>query len=143
MPLPIEFNDLWFTPDGDLMLSDSGDLRDTRSAEQGDEHAAIRQFIIHRLLAERGGWPTAPEAGAGLERFIGRPIDETLFTQMAQVIKVTLTFDGLLLPGDVEVRVVPLNEGAVAAMIWAKKVSDKPMVSFVYDIQQGSVIRVR
>lgn len=143
MPLPVGYNDVWFTTDGDLLLSENGDVRDVRNAQLEDEHAGTRQFIIHRLLAEKRGWPMAPEAAAGLERFIGRDINEQLTNEMQQAVKIALTFDGLMQAGDVDVRVVPLTNGVVAAMIWAKKVSDKPLVSFAYDVQQGSVIRVR
>lgn len=143
MGLPVGYNDLWFTPDGDFLLSDSGDLRDTRAAEQKDEVAATRQFIIHRLLAEEGGWPLAPRTGAGLESFIGQPVNEETAVQMQQAIKSVLTFDALLAPGDVTVRVLPLTEGLMAAMIWVKRVSTQAVVSFAYDIQTGSIIRVR
>ena len=141
MALPVGFNDLWFTPDGDFLLSEAGDLRSTNDVIDTDEAAAIRQFIIHRMLPDEGGWPTAEQYTAALERYIGRPNDEVTAKSMQESIKAALTLDGILTPADVHIRVIPLTQSIMAVMIWVKRVTDKPIMSFAYDIQQGTNYR--
>lgn len=135
-------NDLWWTPDGDFLISETGDLRGTDEARKNDPFAGVKQLIYHRLVAEREAWSLHPQLAAGLEQFIGLTVDEEALVRIQAAAKGALIADLTFRDDQIETRAMDLGQGAVVLMVWVRQVSDKPLVTFGFDIQTGQVTQV-
>jgi len=142
MAIPnLNSSDLWFTSDGDYLIDGAGDLRDT--SDSGDKLEGLRQAIIHRVIAERGAMRLHPNLSAGLESFIGRPIDANLMDGVQTSIHRALTGDGSLSRSEYEVRVFELTPGNIAVLIYVRLPGQEhPLVSMAWNVNSGEVTRV-
>ena len=134
--------DLWFTGDGDFLIDGSGDLKDTK--DSGNIFEGVRQALLHRLIGEKNAWRQHPEITAGLERFIGDAIDdqllEELITETNKAIKADSEIDNI----DIIVRAFELLGGTVAVLLFINvQGQEHPIVTMAYNIQAGSVSRVK
>lgn len=137
-----KFDDLYFTVDGDYLIGEDGDLKSNVEDVVRDNLAAIRQFVLHRLIGEYGAWGEYPQITAGLERFIGFPIEDATLYQIQLEAKRALTADLILNPADIDVRAVDLGNGAIALMVWAKQAGTKAITSFAFNMQNGQISRI-
>lgn len=101
--------DLKMTEDGDLVLSDSGDL----AIVYGDEQLA--QEILFRMKTQKGDWLLSPDIGVSLERFIGEPNTELTRSAIEMAVLNEITKDGLIISAQVDC--VPLNENELLIVV--------------------------
>lgn len=101
--------DFWFTDDGDLDVDASGDLRDTN----GTLGRAVLQEIRDRLKSKRGEWKLNTGIGSSIESFLGEPGTTARIDQAVAEIERALTFDRMLLAGEVEVVPLQLKDSIV------------------------------
>lgn len=141
----IQFNDLYFTVDGDFIVNEIGDLKDLDEAAAFDSNTHIKQFILHRLIAEKDAWKLHPNICGGLDSFIGRIINQDLLNQIEMRIKYILTFDGFLNSSEIKVKSINLEAGteAILLIIYVLGLSSKPIALLSFDIQSGKVSQVR
>ena len=133
--------DLWFTVDGDYLIDGAGDLKDT--SDSGTLFEGVRQAILHRVICETNGWRINPNLCAGLERFIGKTIDQNLLEGIQLAIHRVLTGDGSLTREDYMIRVVELTPSIVAILIYANLPGqENPLVSMSWSIQSGGITRI-
>jgi hypothetical protein len=140
-------NDLLWTTDGDFIIGEAGDLKDTdeESRQTNDPLVATRQVIGHRILCEANGWPLHARICAGLERFIGNTIEESLLRELEATVKSTLTYDGQFHSGEITVKALELTAEAIALMIWVRgaDAQDRPVFTIAWDTQRGYSTRIR
>jgi hypothetical protein len=101
--------DLKMTNDGDLVLSDNGDL----AIVYGDEQLA--QEILFRMKTQKGDWVLSPDIGVSLERFIGEPNTELTRSAIEMTVLNEITKDGLIISAQVDC--VPLNENELLIVV--------------------------
>lgn len=137
-------NDFLFTVGGDFLVGPGGDILDLDVAVQSDSLIRAKQAIMHRLIAERGGWGLYPALCAGLERFIGSAITPELVKALERQIRYILTQDGLFEPANLNVKAIDIGAGteAVIVTIYIKGITDKPVFVFGFDIQTGQISQV-
>ena len=134
--------DLWFTTDGDFLIDDAGDLRDTKDADNTFE--SVRQLVVHRLVCNKSGWQLQPEISAGLDRFVGRGVNDLLLERMRFEIAAALTVDGILSTADFRVIASEILPGMVIIAVYLVATGlEKPLLSIVYDVAHGSVVKVK
>jgi len=91
------------TNDGDLVLNSSGDLK-LASAQR-----TLEQNTLFRVLTDFADFYLHPEYGADLGELIGEQnTRENAEIGQDSIFKV-LTQDGLVNPGDLRIRAVPIN----------------------------------
>lgn len=130
--------DLRWSDSGDLVLDDNdGDLLDTSKENM---QAAI-QHIEARLQSSRGDWAGAPQTGATLKRFAGRPNTAEVGVEMENAILNELTRGGLFKPTELTVNVFPLSPTAIAAMVAVRPTGQRETMQIVisYDLQDNKV----
>ncbi len=97
--------DLWFTPDGDYWIDETGDLKDTTRLYG----RSLIQEVRSRLSANRGDWILHPLLAANLEEQLGEPgTSKTIISIVNAIIK-ALTFDNLVLPNELEIYPLPIS----------------------------------
>ena len=102
--------DLWFTEDGDFKVGSDGDLKGTEDSFG----RAVLQEIRDRVRSKRGEWKLFASIGSNLESYLGEPGTSQNITRASQEIERSLTFDRMMLPGEMEV--VPLQIARDVAM---------------------------
>ena len=134
-------SDIWFTTDGDFLTDGTGDIRDTDS---GDTYESLKQTVLHRIIGNQNGWRFNHNLTAGLERYIGRSINDDLIQSIEHDIRQALTVDGNLLKSDFIVKVLEITPGDLAILLYINAVTvDTPVLTFAYHIKTGSITRVR
>lgn len=98
--------DLWFTSEGDLTVDANGDIKDTSSLYG----RSLAQEIRTRLRARMGDWVLDKSIGANLEDFLGEAGTPLNIAAVVNTIRVTLTYDLLVSPGDLEVIPMPIGK---------------------------------
>lgn len=143
----INQNDLNWTIDGDFLVSETGDIKDTDETGINLSDALIptRQTIIHRVICEKGGWALYPNICAGLESFIGRTVDDTLLRLIESQVKSALISDGVFSAGETTVKAIDLQNDSIALMVWIKgsDSNQRPILTGIYDVQSGQISQVR
>lgn len=126
--------DVKMTDDGELVLSESGDL----AIVYGDEQVA--QEILFRLKTTKGDWILSPEIGASLERFVGEANTELTRAAIEKIVEDSITAGGLIVRANVDC--VPLNENEVLILIeFTSLENDDRIVQIqsALDLRAGSV----
>lgn len=98
--------DLYFSDDGDFILSANKDLQDTST----NPHRSLIQGIKARLNFNRGEWPgRGNDIGANLSDFYGKQNTETTGEQLKLRVINELTKGGFIAVNDLFVDVIPLD----------------------------------
>lgn len=97
-------SDLYFTEDGDISVSTSGDVGVTSSTQE-----FLSQQARLRLATRRGDFLPYPRLGADLQRLVGLPNTPRTARFGADLIYKNLTYDGFMQPGRVKVDATPLR----------------------------------
>jgi hypothetical protein len=139
--LNIKYSDLYFTIDGDFALSETGDIKSTYQST--DIMLGLKQFILHRIIGERGGWTLHPQITAGIPQFIGRVVDDDLLTAMTAAVKTALTIDNVLGTSGFNIRCLDLGNAVVAVVVWIRNWSDKPIFNMAVNIQTGAITQIK
>lgn len=105
--------DLRFSADGDLVVSEGGQLTDTAVFPLH----SLRQEVITRLLANVGDWEVHPWMGTNAQQFIGEPLDEDTIEALVGSIRQGLTNDGLIRQDDLEIITAEWDQTTLAIVI--------------------------
>lgn len=102
---PHKVNDLEWSWNGDLIIGDGGDLRDTSR----NPLISFVQEARTRLRSDLYDWAIHPHIGAGLRDFIGEPnTKQTAEAGKARIIA-ALMKDDFCNQGSIDVRYVPVD----------------------------------
>jgi hypothetical protein len=137
------WNDPVFVADGDFLVDGTGDLASLDGLPTVEEgaRAAVRQMIVHRVLAETNGWREEP--CAGLERFQGSPINADTIAKIEAAIVASLTADGMFGSSSVVAKVLPIAGDTVVVVVAVPDVSNLPLVTFGMNVATGTVNQVQ
>lgn len=126
-----DFNavDLWFTESGDIAIDDNGDLKDT-SPVYG---RSLIQEIRTRLKAHTGDWLLYKTIGANLEDYLGESSTDRHIGRVIRAITGSLTYDRLLLPNEIEITPLKLNDSTVLFRLIVKTLEGDIGVDLAYD----------
>lgn len=138
--------DLDFTWDGDLLLHDDGDLKDTSE----DLLLSLRNEIQSIVKSNAGDWRESLEHGASLDDFIGDSNSRETARLIQDRVEQSLRILGRL--SDFSVRVVPVHIHRVLIIVSVSvmatpenrmRAGDSVVVSFLYDyLEKGIFIPV-
>jgi phage baseplate assembly protein W len=101
--------DIKMTNEGELEISDTGDLK----MVYGDEQ--IAQEVLFRLKTTLGDWTLSPHIGASLEKFIGQPNTPLTHALIENEVLKALVRDNLLLSPSI--NAVAIGEHEVFILI--------------------------
>lgn len=136
--------DLDFSWDGDFILGNDGDVKDTRDD-------LLRSFIneLHTIArSEFNDWQEHPNLGANMSEFRGEPNTREVGEAMQNRLVSRLVAASLVQPEDVEVRVVPVGRHQVLCVISVSAtatsgnrltIGQPVVVTLVYDSLEDSV----
>jgi len=102
--LPYRVKDLRWTPNGDLVIGQDGDIGDTSLHSL----ASFVQEVRTRLMSELYDWRLHPQLGADLSSLVGEANTRNLAEEGKAMIVASLTRDGFCSPGYVTVRYIPV-----------------------------------
>jgi len=105
--------DLDWTWDGDYLVDDDGDLKDTSY----DYLQSIRNEIATIVKSELLDWELDPTIGANLSDFMGEPNTREVGRQLEDRVETALVSAGVVYPEDVNARVVPIGTHRVLITI--------------------------
>lgn len=122
--------DLKMTNEGELILSQTGDLE----VVYGDEQLA--QEVLFRIKTTLGDWTLSPQIGASLEKFIGQPNTTLTHALIENEIVKAITRDNLLLFPSVSA--VAIGENQVFILVEFGSIEDDDRI---IQIQSGLDLR--
>lgn len=105
--------DLDWTWDGDFILGDDGDLKDTSD----DLIRSLENEIMTLVKSETTDWEINPTFAADLSDFLGEPNSRENGGRIEDRVRLKLASTGLVLSGDMEVRVVPVGAHEIMIII--------------------------
>ena len=114
--------DLRLTPDGDLAVGLSGDIR------LASGRLYREQQIRLRLLLASGEWRSDPLLGADLESLRGLPNRPETAQQIVDRVMHALTYDGLFEPWELSVEAFPVSHEELVVHIEAFDGQEPPHV---------------
>jgi len=100
--------DLYFTEDGDIALSTSGDIAITQS-----ESRNISQQIYIRVMTDLGDFTTYPNLGSRLNNLMGMPQSPETGQAGVALIKDALKRDGLFEGRELTVKAIPTGNQTI------------------------------
>lgn len=139
--------DLDWSWDGDYILGDDGDVRDTG-------YDLLRSLVneLHTVArSEFGDWQEHPNVGSNLSDFRGEPNIREVGEAFRKRLVSRIVAAGLVLPEDISVRVVPIAKHQVAAIITIQatatsgnniSIGEPIVTTLVYDSLEDSVFFV-
>jgi hypothetical protein len=130
--------DFHWTSDGDIRLGGGGDI----ARANIDEGRITKQLMLKRLQSRKGDWSLSSEVGADLVDFVGLPnTRETGQLIQAAVIQ-SLTEDGTVMPGSLDVDVFPASKHRIVVAITARIPfsSEVAYLQLDYDLRSNSII---
>lgn len=99
--------DVYYSDDGDFVLSSQGDLEETKDDSYRSLIQGIRTILNHR----RGEWPgNGRDLGADLTDFLGKTNTRSVGEQIKLRVINALTSGGFIATSDLFVDVIPLSE---------------------------------
>ena len=104
-PQVYDKNDLAWTFRGDIVISHNGDIMDT----DADPLRSLFQEVTTRIKSDLGSWKLNPGIGASLSDFVGEPNNKLTAEAMKTRIKASLTKDGLVSSGDLNIKYMPID----------------------------------
>ena len=120
--------DVYWTEDGDLDITDAGDIKDTRE----DINRALAQEIRTVLKADRGDWRTEPQMGADLTSLIGTVNKLSLASVVAEMVYRALVDYNIVDINQALVLPIPVNDVILVRTIVETPTEDLT-VQFGYD----------
>ena len=120
--------DLYWTEDGDLDVTDGGDLRDTREGIS----RALLQEVQTVLKANMGDWRTEPRLGANLTSLIGNVNSLEVADLVAEMVYRSLVDYNIIDINQALVLPIPINDVILVRTIIDTPVGDLT-VHFGYD----------
>lgn len=142
MPKNYDSIDLDFTWDGDLILDENQDLKDTSY----NLLASIQNEIFSTIKSDIKDWREDPSIGADLGDFVGEPNTSVTGKAIQDRIKSSLSY--LVSPNDLAVRVVPVGVNRVMVTLTLQVIAtpenglragETINVSFLYDYFERGV----
>lgn len=136
MPRNYDEIDLDWTWDGDLLLDQYGDIKDTSE----DPLLSLRNEIFSIIKSDLKDWREEPSIGTNLGDFIGEPNISDTAKAIEERVRTSLTI--IVSTSDLHVRVVPVGIHKVLIAITLQvlatpnnklAVGDTINVSFLYD----------
>jgi len=113
MPSLYDENDLHFSYNGDLTMSDTGDLKDASD----DPLLPLKDQIHNICMSTLQDWEVYPGRGAGLEDFVGEPNTKTTAVLMQDRLRLALVSGGVVREEDLAIRVFPVHIHKLMAII--------------------------
>ncbi len=129
---------------GDILPSDTGDIKDTSE----DTLLSLRDQLHIISASALGDWEIYPNRGAGLNDFVGEPNTRTNGARIHDRLRVAITSAGLVAEEDLDIRIFPVNNFKVVIVIRVSavptaynklSVGEKIQVSLVFDSSEQSV----
>lgn len=123
--------DFHMTYDGDLVV-EKEDLKKVNGSEW------FIQQVNKILRTNNPGWEGHPNIGANLEDFIGEPNTRAVGKAIEERIYSKITAENLHYPGELEIRVVPINKDSINIHI-NLIIDGQPVVvsKTIFDIENG------
>jgi hypothetical protein len=130
--------DLSWDSNGDFSLDANGDIGKANL----DEGRLVKQAMLKRIQSRKGDWNLAPEVGANLVDFIGLPNTRETGQQLQSAVIQSLTEDGTISAGSLQVEVYPLSKERIAIAIAATVPFSSELVYLQvdYDLRNNSII---
>lgn len=138
-----EIDSAW-TWDGDFVISDNGDVQDTRS----DGLESLRNEIHTIVRSEFGDWEKHPIHASNLSDFRGEPNNRETAQAIEERLISSITSSGLVSESDISIRIVPVHQHQVLILIRINAAAtpnnqlepgDSLVVAFTYDSLEDSV----
>lgn len=138
MPVYKNNIDLYFTAEGDYVLSPDGDLLDTKRAL----YRGFIQQVLTRLQSSRNDWRDQPDTGANFGEFVGLPNTRETGDLIISRVSSELIREGLVSQNDLNVDVVPLNANSIMVLVTLipPGSSQAAFLSFTYDMRDNKLI---
>lgn len=137
-------NDLDWTWDGDFIVGEDGDLKDTSD----DFIKSLETEIRTVMRSESSEWEKHPMLGCNLSDFRGEPNTREVADLMKAQITSELIASGVVKRGDVDVRIIPTGPHEILVMINVSVASsprnrlgpgEQLTLTFSYDSLEDSV----
>lgn len=150
--------DFRFSPEGDLGLgtpqcNEEGELLYVdpvgETSTNDDDGELIRdiplrfsvscekQIIINRLRTDDPDWRIHPEIGANLSDLIGKPNTRETGKTGENLIVRSLTHDGFISEGSLEVRGVPVSTNEILFRITVQRRVGELVIPVIFDLTHG------
>lgn len=128
--------DFSLTEDGDLII-EQGDIKYSNGIEW------FTQEVI-KILKSSNDWYFAPDAGATLDRFHGQNNTRDTASIIKDVITSKIKRQGIHIPADLEVRVVPISLEEIKVYIMLKFNKETiNITNVVFNLQDGMLKNVK
>ncbi len=134
--------DLDWSWDGDLLVDEAGDLKDT-----SDDHLRSLLNEIQTIVKSNAGdWRDNKEVGADIDDFVGEPNDR--YTGEALRNRITASLQLILRGTDVSVRILPVHIHKVLIIVNVQATAtnknklrsfDPIVVNFIFDYQENGL----
>lgn len=148
--MPEVGKDLEFSDDGDLLVDETGDLK------QADAPRAVVQDVQFRVQNNYGDFEPNPLLAADLQRYRGWPNNRQTGDSIKESVYYSMIRDGRFARGDLFVDVVPYSKRAVAIfvfiMAYVEDLRDRVnrnaydqfnlIVQFTFDLDIGLITRI-
>lgn len=132
-------SDLMFSIDGDLVISDTGDL----SLVNKNEY--IEQSARHRVRTSDPDWfdPNMQDIGANLEDLIGMPNNPETARLAIERVTDSLTGGGLIDKQDIYIRPVPVSRYIIALFLFIQTPFEGKPIGFhiTFNLETGVTVR--
>jgi hypothetical protein len=142
MPRSYDSIDLDWTWDGDFIIDQQGDLKDTSE----DLLLSLRNEIFTVVKSDLQDWREDPNVGADLGDFVGEPNIATTGKAIEQRVRVSLA--AIINSSDIDVRVIPVGIHRVLIAITIQVLATSAnrlssgeaiSISFLYDYFERGV----
>lgn len=130
--------DLYFTSEGDFVISETSDLEETKN----HQYRNLIQQILTRLMSSKGDWALQPTLGASLGNYLGQPNTRETGDKIKTRILSELSRGGLLAPSSLKVEIAPVTATGIIILITATPPGSRGSVfiSFTYDMSENKLI---
>ena len=123
--------DLFTDETGEIAIGANGDLLIARDDD------VLEQEALWRLNTVKGDWILVPECGADLELLIGEPNTPATGARAEDQISEALTNDGFFSGRLLGVKVAPLNQEQLVAIVELEGIDADFAVTTVLDLKEG------
>lgn len=131
-------NDLYFTEDGDYVLSASGDLEDTKN----HNYRGFIQKILTRVMSTKGEWRLQRNLGANASKVLGKKNTPEQAERLRSAIHAELIRDSFINSKDIKVIVFPSGPESLVVIIEieASNSQRKFTLNFTYDFRDNRIV---
>jgi len=130
---------LW-TTDGDLYLDPNGKGEVYIATAKQDE--ILHSSVIKRLTSSQGDWRTVYDLGADLRDFMGLPNSRETSDFIKSRVLSTLTQDGLIRSGAIDIELFPISLREVFGMMYIDSLNGEgpQSLGFSFDLRDNKMI---